>query len=634
MANRPTLRQHIRYRVDNALARSVWVLLIWLIAISILVAVIVTAVLYVFNLGPEGQSFSFEDGLGQALNNAFNPDNFSDSPNVGHRIGMTLLTIMGIFVAAAVVGTIAAALDSRIEDLRRGRSRVLERGHALIIGDTSQLPIVVRELVEANVSRRGRAIVVLTTEDTVETRERILRDIDGLRSSRLIIRSGSLTSLSDLNRCSPRTASSIIVLAPEPPESPALAVKTVLALHALLNERPTRIVAEIPDPNLAKALVAAVGDRVMPVVTEELIARMTARALRTSGLGTVFEDLLSFDDRSEIYTCPIPETYLGRTFGELLLGSSRATILGIWHADGDLQLDPPVDHHIEVGDRAIGIADDQSLFTIDLPPQDWDMSDLTRWPGAEITAERTLMLGWSDIAPNVIRELDRCAGPGSQLTVLVDPELDDPESIRASIDGMELSATTLDFRTGSSIELSIIDPLLANGFDNIVILSESGRLPQAEADARVLISAMHIENARLPLATNVLAEIHTPEDVEIAAVGEQIDFIVSSRMASLLMVQFAEQPELRSVFDDLIGGEHLEITMFPFEHLGVPSDTTFGEIVHAARSMSVIAIGYTAAAGVGQEKYLRGGIRLSPPRNEPVHFQPGDRVIVLNDIRT
>lgn len=63
------------------------------------------------------------------------------------RIASLLVTIGGIFVFS---GLIASGVDRRLEELRKGRSPVIESDHTLILGWSPTLFPVITELVAAN----------------------------------------------------------------------------------------------------------------------------------------------------------------------------------------------------------------------------------------------------------------------------------------------------------------------------------------------------------------------------------------------------------------------------------------------------------------------------------------------------
>ena len=59
----------------------------------------------------------------------------------GFRIVMLLVTIGGIFIVSTLIGILSNGLEERIENLRKGRSLVLENEHTLILGFTPHVVV-------------------------------------------------------------------------------------------------------------------------------------------------------------------------------------------------------------------------------------------------------------------------------------------------------------------------------------------------------------------------------------------------------------------------------------------------------------------------------------------------------------
>ena len=78
-----------------------------------------------------------------------------------------VLALGGIFVVSALVGLLTSGLHRQLEQLRKGRSPVIETGHTVILGWSDQVYTVVSELVEANRSRKRAAIAILAEQDKV-----------------------------------------------------------------------------------------------------------------------------------------------------------------------------------------------------------------------------------------------------------------------------------------------------------------------------------------------------------------------------------------------------------------------------------------------------------------------------------
>lgn len=623
-----TLRQRLRYRFDNALSRGLWAVLAWLGVIALGFFLLIAVIIALTGIGPGDESTSFGDGLWYALTRSLDPGTFSGDEGSGFRFIMLAVTLIGIFLAAAIIGLVSSAIDTRVESLRRGRSIVVEEGHTLVIGHSDKLPTIVSELVEANLSERGRAIVVLSPDDTVEVTDDIRSTVTDLKTSRLVVRSGLPTRIADLEQANPASARSVIILR-SPDESDAHVVKTVLAVARIVpGLEGITVVAEMDDPATASALRDAVGPSLITVIPTDIIARISAQVSRAAGLGVVYQELLDFDG-DEIYTIPIGAAWVGRSFGELLLGSSSSTIIGLRHASGDVVLCPPAETAIAAGDHAIGIAEDDSTFTLDRDPAAWAASDEREWAPQEQRRERTLMVGWSALAPLIAAELESHVAPDSELHVLVAPRAD----VRAQIEGsLRLERQDVVVHLGDPIDRRQIERALGHGpFDHMLLLCERDQYSMDEADARTLLTLMLVREATKGSegSENILTELLEPNAVDLGGGASNSDFIVSQKLISLLMAQLSESPHLADVFADLFDSSGARVALHPAVRYVPAGETTFGDLVAAARDWGVVAIGYRAAAASADPRAMAGGVRVNPPKDQSVTLTESDSVIVL-----
>jgi voltage-gated potassium channel Kch/K+/H+ antiporter YhaU regulatory subunit KhtT len=625
-----TLSQRLRYRFDAGLSRGIWVVLVWLGALTVVAIVLAAAVMWLLRLGPDDQPTSFANGIWLAFGRYIDAGTFTGDSGSNFRFLAILVTILGLFIGAAIIGLISSGIDSRVEALRRGQSPVVESGHTLILGNSDKLAVIISELVEANRSERGRAIVVLADEDTVDLTEWIRGEVPDLGTSKLVIRRGNPNRLADLTRVNPTGARSVIVLSPESSESSATVVKTVLALSQLLDaDSTTSIVAEIEDDDTADALAEAVGSRLVIVNPTKTVARVTAQVSRASGLGAIYEELLDFDG-DEMYLKPVPSEWVGRTFAEVLLASSASTIIGIRDAAGLVRLSPGPSTVLGDGDQLIGIAEDDSTFLLDVPPTDWQPNQSRPWIPAERHTERTLIIGWSAMGPLIIREIENHVLPGSELVVLIDDEHQNPVLIESRIASLGLVNQSVRIEIGDTISRRVIGSLVETSpFDHYLLLCERHGFGVDEADARVLLSLMHLRSFESVLDGNIVSELLDPNDVELASKATGDDFIVSQRLVSLLMTQLSESPHLSDVFTDLFDANGPSVSMHAYERFTDSPSITFGELVAEARNWGGVVIGYRADSAIGQPGCLADGLRVNPPKSEVINFTPGDIVVAI-----
>ena len=125
-----------------------------------------------------------------------------------------------------------------MEDLRTGKSAVIEENHTLLLGWTSSTVSLISEIVIANESEGGGVIVILADEDKQEMEEVVRERVENLLGSQVVCRSGFPIRVEDLRRVSAGTAKSIIVLADEScrsaDESDAKSLRIMLSLSGLL----------------------------------------------------------------------------------------------------------------------------------------------------------------------------------------------------------------------------------------------------------------------------------------------------------------------------------------------------------------------------------------------------------------
>lgn len=628
MNQRFTLKQRLRYRFDNTLSRGLWAVLAWLGVIALLFFLLIAGLLSLTGLGPQDQGTSFLEGLWFAMTRSLDPGTFSGDEGNRFRFVMLIVTIAGIFLAATIIGLISSAIDTRVESLRRGRSLVVERGHTLLIGDSDKLPAVIAELIEANASRRDRAIVLMTTEDPVEVSDSLQAVLPPMRTSRLVVRSGQPTRVGDLTQVNPQGASAAIVLQPRDGND-AHVVKAVLALaQCVPGLQGLTVVAEIDDPTTASALKQALGPSLITVTSKDIIARISAQVSRAAGLGAIYQELLDFEG-DEMYSAEVTGPWVGRSFGEALLASTNATIVGVQRADGAVSINPEAGLVLKEGDHLIGIAADDSMFQLDRPPVDWSPSSDRTWAPLPKAAERTLIIGWSDLAPLIGNEIEAHVSAGSALHVMVAPGAISDEDIRAS---MDLGLQSLIVHRGDPISGPAIEAVMEQGpFDHVMLLSERGTYSPDEADARTLLALLHVRRCAAALggSHNIVAELLDPNDVDLGGRTEGDDFIVSQKLIGLLMAQLSESPHLAEVFADLFNSDGSIVAMHPIERYLPEGTHTFEDIIRAARGWNATPIGYRAASAVGDPASIGNGIRLNPAKDQPITLQAGDVIIVL-----
>ena len=621
----PSLWAQFRYRFDLALSRGPLVVVGYLGLIMLAIIVVASVIIWGFQLkGVNGGAKigSPFDAFWQALLRVLDSGTFASDTSWPTRILSLFVTICGIFLAGSLIGLIAVAVDQKIESLRKGRSTVLEVGHTLVLGWSPRLPTILSELVEANANQKKAAVVVLANVPKDEMEDELRLKVPHTKTTRVVCRTGDPSRAGDLEMVGATKARSIIVLAGE--EGDAGVVKAVLSVRALdpRFER-AHVVAELENAGHARTLRTLTEGRIVTIQADEIIAQVTAQACHQAGLSAVFRDLLDFDG-DEIYFTAVPELE-GHTYREILLAFGGATVLGWITADGVVALNPPGDAVYPAGGEVIAVAedDDKVVFTGFVPTPAVSV-DCTK-PFAE-PAQRVLMIGWSDLGPAVLAELDEFLTTGSSVDLVVDPSLLGVTGWAGADDldpplPQTVNSTTTVWPVGGGPE-ELMD-LATHGYDQAIVLGYRGEISIGESDARTMLTLLTLSKV-WPAGTGgprVVAEMLDRANVAVAQTTGIEDFIVSDELSSLMIAQLSERLELHLVFDELFDAEGCFVALHPAPLYAPDGEVAFAEIVAAASERGETALGWRTDVG--------SGITLNPAKSARVTLGERDQVLVL-----
>lgn len=615
----PSLRQRFRYWFDNTLSSGTTAMILWLTVATVILILVVATGAAIAEVSAEGSELSFGEALWSTLMRTLDPGTMGGDVGWPLRIASLAATLGGILIVSSLIGLLASGISDRVAELRRGRSPVLETGHTLILGWSPKVFPIISELTVANENQGGGAVVVLAAMDKDEMERLLDARVTERRGTRVVCRNGIPFEPVDIAIASPETAKSVIVLNPGHNDGDAEVVKTTLALVRRIGRgHSIPIVAEITDAFTAAALRDGTDGAVSVVRSTSIIARVTAQVCRQPGLSNVYQELFDFAG-DEIYFAPAGRLE-GLTFGTALQSFEKAIPLGLRFADGRVELNPSLDTTISAGDHVIAIASDDDAIDFTGARE----GRAATGGGASVAhdPERILMIGWNRMAPEIVRELDGYVARGSSLTIHVDAAVLPPDEV-------DVPATV---NLTPSVSGEALDPaalrvaLESEPPDHVIVLCYKERLSEAQADARVLLTLLHLRGAidRAGAPTNVVAELLDERDVDLSPSRPVDEFIVSERLTALLMAQLSENRDLAPVFDDLLDEEGVEIYLKPARLYAAPgTPAAFGDLVAAAAARGEIALGYQGA-GDGARS-----VAINPPKSRVFEASEDDRLIVL-----
>ena len=166
---RPRLRERVRYWFDNTMSRGTSALIGWLGLASVTLILLVSGL--VLLLAPGDVGGNPLRVLWMSLMRSIDSGAISGDSGSPVFVGLMLVaTLGGIFIVSSLVGILATGLNGKLEELRKGRSRVVEHGHVVVLGWSDQLFTIVDELTRTG---QRECVTILANRDKVAMEDEI-----------------------------------------------------------------------------------------------------------------------------------------------------------------------------------------------------------------------------------------------------------------------------------------------------------------------------------------------------------------------------------------------------------------------------------------------------------------------------
>ncbi|MGN9839982.1 CASTOR/POLLUX-related putative ion channel [Nonomuraea sp. H19] len=614
-----TFRERVRYWFDNTMSKGTASLIGWLAIVSLgLVVVVAALTLWLAPGEPEGVSHAGEV-LWIALMHALSPLKIaSDKGSIAYMTVMFAGSLGGLFIVSILVGLLSNGLKAKVDRLRRGRSRIVESGHTVVLGWSDQVFTIVAELVKAQASQKSSVIAILAERDKLQMEEDIREHVGSLGRTRLVCRTGRPTEPRDLALMNLAVATSVVVLSPEGEDPDAHVIKILLALDKRDGTHPPVVAALASSRNIAAARLAG-GPDVHLVDSDDTASRLIVQSSRQSGMSVVCMDLLNFDG-GEIYL-RTPKKLVGVTYGDALHAYQTASVIGLRRPSG-VVLNPPVDTVINADDQVIVIAHDDSHVRLAAGKPSVDEAVIVASGRTAPEPERTLLLNWNGRAEQIIRYLDGYVAPGSVLEVAADHP-------KAGTNLAGLRNITVNVKDCDTTDRFALESLGVGLFQHVIVLSDD-RFDLHHSDTRTLMTLLQLRDMQSTLGEHysIVSEMHDENNRALAEVTEADDIVISDTVIGLLLAQLAENRHLADVFSYLFDSRGSEIYPRPAaSYVKTGTEVTFSTVVEAASRRGETAIGYRDATARNNPPHY--GIVLNPSKSDSIVLGERDSVIVL-----
>ena len=651
----------IRYSMDNFMSRgssSIFLALLGLFLIGFLIMVVVRLIANAFV--PDETLSSWGEipwRVYVAVMEGSAAETDGDSNWIA-KLTSILAVMVGLILFSSMVAFITSVFEAKLDELRRGRSLVLESEHTLILGFGDRILEVIRELIEANESEPDASIVILAENDKEEM-DNIIRDnITDFATTRVITRSGVVTNINNLKKVMAENAKSVIIMnsaASWRPENErnladALVLKSIMSIIAVCDgETHPPIVCEIHSDR-DRDLAENISDGVVKALNEvSVLSRMIAQlALSRNGLSIVYSDMVGFDG-NEFYFYKPDEGWGERlTFGDSINRFKSSTPMGIHNSKGDIILNPSKEMFVENDDELIIFAeDDSTIFYFKEPVFKSTASEIPS-SSVEPRSHRVALLNWTTKTSIILEKLCSYLPKGSELYTYASTKVSEMDSSKKLLNekypDISISMNEIDLNNLGS--LNDIEP---QDFDSILILSPGGTTIE-EMDAyvismlirirQILISKKDDENNIIDSKDwpKLITEVMDSENIDIILNSGVEDFMVSNQFVSQIMAQVSEEPMALDVYDDLFQSEGSELYIKPASYYFDFKDKKtitmpYGECVQAAKLRNEVILGLQIHADQ-KDKDNMFGIILIPDKNDEFTLSEEDGLIALAEDET
>ena len=340
----------LRYKVDKSLSRSIWSVISLLFLLVIVIVLFISSIDYFFISHDKA---SFQNTFLDYVIAAIKGNTVENSTFVNIFINTAMIGT-SLFVTSVVIGLIVNNLRERIENIRNGRSFVLESNHQIVLGWSQGIHLIIREFLLANENSKNTKLVILDEMNPVQMNEKLLKMFPERKDyERIIPKQGSTFDRDNLQTININESRSILINHLDDMNT----IKTMAAIINNPNRRsePYNISTKINSRKNYELARIIGGEESTVLYFGDMLSRIDAQTCLQSGLANVFLELVNFDG-DEIYFTH-ESSLENRTFREAVLSYDTSSIIGIERAS-EIILSPSFDEIIQAGDKIISISED------------------------------------------------------------------------------------------------------------------------------------------------------------------------------------------------------------------------------------------------------------------------------------
>ena len=596
--------------------------LVGLLFLITTLVIIITALIGSFLA--HGEVDGFFSGMWISLMHAIDAGTITaDDGSAAYMILMSIVTICGLFITSVLISIINTGFESKMINLRKGKSKVLSVDHVVLLGFNETSFTILDELIEANLNQKIGIVVIMDDIDKTEMEDAIKARIPDTKTTKIICRSGKMYEINDLEICSIDNARSVIINT----DNDYHTIMSILATTSILKNSPNTkayVCGVIQDEaNLHVARIAGEGYAEI-LYFKEMISNIIAQTCLQNGLLNVFSELFSYVD-NEIY-CEELSASEGKTFEEICMSLEVSSAIGVEHGQ-EILINPPHDRIIEKGDKIILIADDDGVSSLSKEAISYDKTlinvDIAN--NEYLYEDELLIFGCSELLKYILKEIDGQVRKGFVVKLTSNEKSlnSDYMSELAPFENIKLQKLECDLFDRDSLS-----DIVTERTKNILILSEDDETPD-ESDAKTLLLLLHLRDlaSRNNYLYSITTEMKSVNNQKLASVANANDFVISNSMTSLIVTQISQQRQIYTIYEELLRNVGSEIHMKPAKwYVKTGCEVDFATVSMAALKRKELFIGYKImkADGIGFN------VKVNPSKSDRITFKENDFIIVVS----
>ena len=592
-------KKKFNYWLDKEMSKGT-ISIIRLLSFAVFsIVVFVSLLIFLFKLRTSFFS-AFWDSLATIIN-AWMPS--SEDGEVGYIILNTITAVVGLLFTSILIGVVSSGIEERLDDLRKGNSNVLENGHTVILGYNSGEHGLLKQLILA-AGRQKRCIVIFTDIEKPEMEQDIKNNIEVPKNITVLCRNGDITNINDLRCCSIETADLVIINAMNDNRR----IKAILACSVLMKEFKdchARIVACVSNDKYLLPRKKILNKNITMLKTDDIMAKIIAHTATEPGLSFAFKELMNFE-QNEFYF-ENEKKLVGKSILEASRYIDHAVLAGI-KCKSQITLNPDRNIIIHEDDELILFEESKGKYSI----HEHDAKNVSDRQAPKIEKEpkgRVAIFGNNALLDVVLKEL-----PCDVEDICIFSDEENVDSLIEKYPDRDIINDTADY--ANRLES------LAGNYKHIIILADR-MIDKEDADISsilLLLKLMDIRERR-GYDYNLVVELNMEGTHNVAPRKSYVDYIVTSNIASLILAQIAENPELEEVFNELLTNRGNELYSKPIRNFNLHDGHDYSV---AGLKEIVLSYGYTLLGIVKGNEIL-----MNPDLIKRIQFSMDDRLIVL-----